>query len=44
MFILVFIISALAFVVKWNLSFNFNKSKVLVVEKRVNRSKQWKLP
>jgi hypothetical protein len=34
---------ASAFVIKWNLSFNFNKSKVLVVGKRVNRSKQWKL-
>jgi hypothetical protein len=32
-----------AFVIKWNLSFNFNKSKVLVVGKMVNRSKQWKL-
>ena len=30
-------------VIKWNLSFNSNKSKVLVVGKRVNRSKQWKL-
>ena len=34
---------ASAFAIKWNLSFNFNKSKVLVVGKRVNRSKQWKL-
>jgi hypothetical protein len=33
---------ASAFVIKWNLSFNFNKSKVLVVGKRVNRSKQWR--
>jgi hypothetical protein len=32
---------ASAFVIKWNLS--FNKSKILVVGKRVNRSKQWKL-
>jgi hypothetical protein len=29
--------------IKWNLSFNVNKSKVLVVGKRVNRTKQWKL-
>jgi hypothetical protein len=34
---------ASAFVIKWNLSFNSNKSKILVVGKRVNRSKQWKL-
>ena len=34
---------ASAFVIKWNLSFISNKSKVLVVGKRVNRYKQWKL-
>jgi hypothetical protein len=34
---------ASAFLIKWNLYFNSNKSKVLAVGERVNRSKQWKL-
>lgn len=34
---------AYSFVNKWNLSFNPKKSKVLVIGKRVNKSKRWHL-
>ena len=34
---------AFSFVTKWNLKFNSNKSKVLVVGKRIDKSNKWVL-
>ena len=32
-----------SFVVKWNMSFNVDKSKVMVIGKRIDKTKKWML-